>query len=297
MIIPNYNHAPFLKQRIESVINQTYQNLEVIILDDSSTDESRGVIEQYRAYSQVKCILYNETNSGSPFIQWAKGIELVTGKYVWIAESDDWCELNFLEEIMKYAHKYPEAALIYTDSYIIRGEEKELMGPLIQEDYQYFKPNELIKERLLNGISIYNGSAVVFKKTHAIKHLKELVTYKKHGDYFFWIKVASDSSSMFVNQPLNNFRALTSSVTSLSKNSITSLEEHLKIFTLLRDKLPLLTLTSHHFFFNCWAIQFNKLIKALTGKINHKQWLYKLTFSKPISFYFSYRTLYHYLRS
>ena len=47
IIIPNYNHAPYLTERIESVLNQTYQNFEVIILDDCSTDNSREIIEKY----------------------------------------------------------------------------------------------------------------------------------------------------------------------------------------------------------------------------------------------------------
>ena len=48
VIIPNYNYARFLKQRIDSVLNQTHRNLEVIILDDCSTDQSKEVIEAYR---------------------------------------------------------------------------------------------------------------------------------------------------------------------------------------------------------------------------------------------------------
>ena len=53
VIIPNYNHAKYLKQRIDSVLNQTYQDFDVIILDDSSTDESKTIIEQYRDHPKV----------------------------------------------------------------------------------------------------------------------------------------------------------------------------------------------------------------------------------------------------
>src|SRR5476649_961009 len=98
VIIPNYNHEPYLEQRINSVLNQTYKNIEVIILDDNSTDSSRQVIERYRADTQIKHIVYNHTNSGSPFIQWKKGIDLAKGKYIWMAESDDYSDLTFLEK-------------------------------------------------------------------------------------------------------------------------------------------------------------------------------------------------------
>lgn len=67
IIIPNYNHAPFLKERIDSVLNQTYDNFEVIILDDKSTDNSKEVIEVYRSHPRISQIVYNEENSGSTF--------------------------------------------------------------------------------------------------------------------------------------------------------------------------------------------------------------------------------------
>lgn len=99
IIIPNYNHARFLDERMQSVLGQTYQNFEVIILDDRSTDNSREVIEKYRSNPKVRKILFNDTNSGSPFRQWKKGMELASGEIVWIAESDDHCEDTFLEKL------------------------------------------------------------------------------------------------------------------------------------------------------------------------------------------------------
>ena len=76
VIIPNYNHAQYLEQRLDSVFNQTYQNFEVIFLDDCSTDNSLEVIEKYKGNPHLSRIVVNETNSGSPFKQWDKGIGL-----------------------------------------------------------------------------------------------------------------------------------------------------------------------------------------------------------------------------
>ena len=88
-IVPNYNHGPYLKLRIDSILNQTYEDIEVIILDDNSQDNSVEIIESYRTHPKVSHILLNDRNSGSTFIQWEKGINLATGKWIWIAESDD----------------------------------------------------------------------------------------------------------------------------------------------------------------------------------------------------------------
>lgn len=106
VIIPNYNHAPYLKQRIDSVLNQTYTDMEVIILDDKSTDNSIEIIEQYRSHPKVVQIELNKQNSGTTFKQWQKGISLAKGEYIWIAESDDYADETFLEKVVGSINKY-----------------------------------------------------------------------------------------------------------------------------------------------------------------------------------------------
>src|ERR1700722_3014578 len=98
VIVPNYNHARFLRQRLDSVVAQTFQDFELILLDDCSTDESRKILEEYARDPRARLEL-NEANSGSPFKQWNKGVRLARGKYVWIAESDDYANERFLERL------------------------------------------------------------------------------------------------------------------------------------------------------------------------------------------------------
>ena len=73
VIIPNYNHAKYLEERIDSVLNQSYKDFEVIVLDDYSTDNSKEVINKYAGHPKVSHIILNEENSGSTFKQWHKG--------------------------------------------------------------------------------------------------------------------------------------------------------------------------------------------------------------------------------
>ena len=79
VIVPNYNHARYLEQRLDTVFNQTYQNFEVIILDDKSTDNSLEVINRYKDNPHLSQIVVNSQNTGSPFKQWDKGINLAKG--------------------------------------------------------------------------------------------------------------------------------------------------------------------------------------------------------------------------
>ncbi|MGI4804090.1 MAG: glycosyltransferase family 2 protein, partial [Janthinobacterium lividum] len=116
VIIPNYNHAVFLQERIESVLFQSYRNFEVIILDDASQDTSKEIIESYRSHPQITQLIYNNENTGNPFLQWKKGFELAKGKYIWIAESDDNCNPLFLETLTSILEKDKSLSIVYTDS-------------------------------------------------------------------------------------------------------------------------------------------------------------------------------------
>ena len=101
VVVPNYNHEAFLRERLDSIYGQTYRNIEVILMDDCSTDGSRRIMDEYAAaHPAITKTLYNETNSGGPFHQWAKGIHAATGDLIWIAESDDCCDARFLEMLV-----------------------------------------------------------------------------------------------------------------------------------------------------------------------------------------------------
>src|SRR3954470_8154701 len=102
VIVPNYNHSRYLKKRIESILNQTFQNFEIILLDDCSTDKSREIIEQYRNHPKVSHIIINERNSGSTFRQWDKGLQYAKCDWIWIAESDDFSDKYFLSTMVNY---------------------------------------------------------------------------------------------------------------------------------------------------------------------------------------------------
>ncbi|MEP5567943.1 MAG: glycosyltransferase [Halioglobus sp.] len=103
VIVPNYNHATYLELRLESIFSQTYQNFEVILLDDASTDASAKVLRQFhQRYPEKSTLVINEENSGGVFHQWERGLNLAKGDIVWIAESDDWCTENFLEALVPY---------------------------------------------------------------------------------------------------------------------------------------------------------------------------------------------------
>ena len=206
VIIPNYNHALYLKERIESVLNQTYDNFEVIILDDLSTDNSREIIEQYRNHPKVSQIVYNEKNSGSTFKQWEKGINLAKGEWIWIAESDDFCENNLLESLLLPIEKHTNISFSYCQSYVLYPNNRLYLH------YQFCPENEIVSgdnflnKELIPYNNVYNASMVIFRKSNFYKISKEYTKYKFGGDWIFWAEMCKLGDVNKNIRPLNYFR-------------------------------------------------------------------------------------------
>ncbi|HEX4369270.1 MAG TPA: glycosyltransferase, partial [Rhodopila sp.] len=100
-IVPNFNHARYLPKRLDSILQQTYGAVEILILDDASTDDSANVIRRYRdAHPDRIRVRLSEANSGNPFRQWQKGIAEATGDLIWICESDDFADTEFLDRLV-----------------------------------------------------------------------------------------------------------------------------------------------------------------------------------------------------
>lgn len=101
VIVPCYNHALFLEARLNSILQQSYRQIELVLLDDNSNDGSAEILENFSRSCSLECTLVlNKHNSGHVFSQWQRGLELARGELIWIAESDDHCEPNFLETIV-----------------------------------------------------------------------------------------------------------------------------------------------------------------------------------------------------
>ncbi|QLL56894.1 MULTISPECIES: glycosyltransferase family 2 protein [Empedobacter] len=205
VIIPNYNHSSYLKERIDSVLNQTFQDFEVIILDDCSTDNSKEIIEAYRNHPKISHIVYNEKNSGSTFKQWKKGIELSKGEWIWIAESDDWCNSLFLETLISDTDD--NLSVIYCQSVTYLPNNLQLIRHDLHPYVIDIDSDKFINEYLLKGNVIYNASMAIFKKSKFLKITSDEYTkYKFCGDWIFWSELAFLGKVRRYNRLLNNFR-------------------------------------------------------------------------------------------
>lgn len=214
IIVPNYNHASYLRERLQSILSQTYTHTELIILDDSSSDESLQIIEQCLNGHPHKLIV-NETNSGSTFLQWDRGIRASTGEYIWIAESDDVAAPTFLETMLAKLEKETEAAMAYCQSIAInerseptanlKGWTDFISHQLWARDFCIDGTYFAIHFMALKNI-IPNASAVVFRRERYVSPYQLKPDHKLGGDMLLWVSMMHGCSIAYVASPLNYYR-------------------------------------------------------------------------------------------
>ncbi|MBR2767262.1 glycosyltransferase [Candidatus Saccharibacteria bacterium] len=229
-VIPNYNYARYLKERVESILSQKYPIYELIILDDKSTDDSGKVIEEIiedlkirRPDLKVKFVP-NEQNSGNVFKQWEKCFSESTGDFVWICEADDSCSKYFLNSVMR-AFRDKDVVLSYSESKTIDEDGNKIMAdlrPWIDEfrtghwDKSFVNDgkNEL-KQFLCTNNTIANASGVVFRRVEAPikKYLHEAQKFRLAGDWYFYSKYLLHGKIAYCGESLNYHRMQQKGVT------------------------------------------------------------------------------------
>lgn len=215
VIVPNYNHAPYLRQRIESILDQTYQDFELILIDDASTDRSDEIMESYRSDPHVSHIVYNESNSGSAFRQWDKGIEMAQGEWVWIAESDDYAEPTFLERLMNEVSKIPNCVLAYAATWWVDESGNQMWNNSNGNAVIIHNGNDFIRKKMAVCNSIANVSESIFRRN--CYHPTEAYRYEHMrlcGDWFFYVLLAEQDQVVELEEPLNYYRQHSSNISS-----------------------------------------------------------------------------------
>jgi len=245
IIVPNYNHARFLEKRIQSILDQTYQDFELIYLDDASTDNSNEIFSKFANHPKIRAI-YNETNSGSPFKQWNKGVKASTGEYIWLAESDDYADKRFLEAMVDRLERHPSVGLAYCRSWII-----DESGTIIyscrdwvthsdrkrwDKDFINAGKDEC-RNHLFYENTILNASSVLIRRKvyEDVGFANE--TLRLCGDWELWVKILLNSDIAFVSETLNYFRHHFKTVRRQSDLNGLSVEEYYQIRSFILKNL------------------------------------------------------------
>lgn len=268
IIFTSFNHKEYLKQALDSLINQTYSNYELIIVDDCSTDGSQEILLKYKFLDKVTLILQT-INSGSYVKASNYGASFAKGEYLLFAQCDDFAEVNQIEVLLNAFHRNPTAGVVFSKSNLV--DEK---GKVFSDDYygrekrfkEAVKNNGLIKatkmkEFLSFSCVIPNLSAALIKH-NLFKEVRGLSEqYLVVADWEFWLDLTEKTDFYYVSQPLNYFRQHATTIRSSVKMKIQILEIYNMLYNHI-EKYNLDSIQVHKIKIGAGAIWFSYFIES-----------------------------------
>lgn len=200
IIVPVYNSQDYIKKCLNSIINQSYDNIEIIIVDDGSNDKSLEIIKEL-ALKDKRIIVLNQKNSGVSSAR-NKGMEIAKGQWISFVDSDDWIEKDYCQVMLDCANKY-------NADYVCCGYKRVYNNhiELINSDgkiLEYKNSKYLLK--LLNVQNCYGFCHMKLINKKIIKDIKFNENIKVGEDALFNVELCNNCSKMIVvNKPLYNY--------------------------------------------------------------------------------------------
>ena len=223
IIIPAYNHADYLRQSIDSVLAQDYTNLELIVIDDGSTDNTVEVLKELGN----DFIWESQANEGQSNTL-NKGWDLAKGDILAYLSADDVLEPNAVTAAVSALQKYPDVVATYCDFKLLDSASR-LVRVVKTPEYSY--------EKMLTTVSCPIGPGAFFRRSAYLKSGPWNPTFKQMPDYDFWLRLGLHGGIIRLPQVLAGFRVHEGSQT-YSIASPQRAEESVQIVTnLINDKL------------------------------------------------------------
>ena len=218
IVMPAYNAQDYIKQSIQSVINQTYDNWELLVINDGSSDKTVAVVESFK---DSRIILFSQKNFG---VSKARnyGIKKAKGKYIAFLDSDDLWKKEKLYIQASYMEKYKNIVLTYSDydSFIMKNdiiENKQLYPFNIKNNH----------DRLLIFNYIATLTVMVKKDTLQSVNSFDILLFGPE-DWDLWIRISKVGQIDFINQKLALYREHKDGI---SKNRKRQLEQEYKVLS------------------------------------------------------------------
>jgi glycosyltransferase involved in cell wall biosynthesis/SAM-dependent methyltransferase len=272
-IVPNYNHANYLRERLDSILSQTYRLIDIIVLDDCSTDQSREVIDDYvaRYPDRIKAV-YNDANSGSVFSQWQKGYELAKGDLVWVCESDDFCKSTFVERLIGF-FRDPSVMLAFGKIEFADGEGRPYPGmahylesaekgiwdqPLVRPAAAWFEGAFGVKNVIANvGGSLWRRVPIAQTAWNKAR------SFRIMGDWYFYSVLANGGQIAFSPLAEAFFRIHGQNMSGAGAQATPDYyREYTQLMTALKQRWPIADRTVDRFVESCHKIYRNADLKV-----------------------------------
>ncbi|OGU33964.1 MAG: hypothetical protein A2068_05365 [Ignavibacteria bacterium GWB2_35_6b] len=224
--VPTYNQAHLIKDGLQSAINQTYQNIEIIVVDDGSEDNTKEIVNSFQS-SKIKYVFKEHTNAADTR---NKAIKEAKGEFIFWLDSDDVLDLRIIEEYIAVYNNYPDADIFYSNLYCI-----DLTGKLLHlfEYEDYYNNNQKMIQFLFKGQPIPNPGTMINKKVFDVTGLFN-TEFKRAHDYEFFTRLVllNKFKTKHINKLMYTYRIHENNIT-LNTSGKINFEFERKIFNTL----------------------------------------------------------------
>lgn len=227
VIVASYNHAEYLARRMDSLIGQTYDPMEILVIDDGSTDGSVSVLERYKAHPKVRLII-RERNGGWVAVS-RQGIDTAAGEFILFAQCDDDCRPDLIERLVAAMRRYPSAGITFCRSLLVDEHGRTLGDDFIVREpafrHRCVTDTLLNKDEmgrfLLHSCVIPNISAALIRRECFTSLGYLSAEYRACNDWEFFFRVVTRYDVGYVSEPLNLFRQHATTIRSMMNGRAT----------------------------------------------------------------------------
>lgn len=234
VVVASYNHARYLDRRMESLLAQTYENIEIIVIDDRSPDNSVEVLRKYESHPKVRLIV-REKNGGWVTVS-NQGAELARGEFLLFANCDDACEPEMIERLVASLVGNPSAGIAFCRSQMIDEQDVVLTDDYSMREpaFRVFCRTDVLIPRatmarfLLVACVIPNLSAALFRRQAFFEAGALPPDFRACSDWDLFLRVVRTRDVSYVAAPLNRFRQHRNTIRSTTRDRVT-IEEYLRL--------------------------------------------------------------------
>ncbi|EAL1765228.1 glycosyltransferase family 2 protein [Campylobacter jejuni] len=239
IILPTYNVEKYIARALESCINQTFKDIEIIVVDDCGSDKSINIAKEYASKDDRIKIIHNEENLKLLRARYA-GVKVATSLYIMFLDPDDYLELNACEECVKIFNKDNKVDLIFFDAFVLNNNSKIERKLNFQE--KYYTKKDFLKKLLKTKNLFWTMWGKVIKKELYLKAFN-LIPLEKNTkinmaeDVLLYYPLINISNTIFyLSKNLYNYQINNSSITGTltSQNIKTNIQEQDNVINLLK---------------------------------------------------------------
>ncbi len=205
VLMPVYNASEFLRETMDSILDQTYEEFEFLIINDGSTDSSVNIIESYED-ERIR-LIHNPENLGL-IKTLNKGIETAHGKYIVRMDADDIAEKNRIETQVNFMENNYDVAVAGSNGMMFLSNK-----PMIKKPTDFPTRYSEIRCKLLFESPIMHPAVIMRKSVLLENNYRYRDEYKATEDYGLWMEIAKDNKIVNIPQKLLRYRIVSSSVT------------------------------------------------------------------------------------